>query len=167
MKKLGDIGVGTKLITGFLVVAAIATMIGVIGIININKVAKAGDIILDEQVPLADASMESMIAVISGRDVMGEFLLTEDVKEFDELQNEYLKTIKDFDANAGYLEQNGDSKVVSLVEEAQGYHTKFEENANLLIEHQRSHVAHEMIKQQLMEDFDQHAADQKVQMVAK
>ncbi len=157
MMKLGDIKVGTKLITGFMVVAVIAAVIGVIGLSNITKVGKAGDIILDEQVPLADASMESMIAVISGRDLMGEFLLTEDAKALDGIEKEYLKTVSDFDEHAGYIEINGTGKILSLVKQAQDYHAKFEEMADELREHQRSYIANEAKVEEFMEEFDRDA----------
>ncbi len=161
MIKLGDVKVGTRLIAGFMSVAVIAASIGMIGISNIKKVGLAGDIILDEQVPLADASMESMIAVISGRDTMGEFLLTEDVNDLDEIEKEYLQTIKDFDENAGYIEENGTGLILKLVEEAQEYHSKFEENADKLREHQRSHIANEAKADELMEEFDTDASNLK------
>jgi methyl-accepting chemotaxis protein len=80
MISLDNLRVGTKLIAGFLTVAVIAAVVGVIGLSNIKTIGGAADVIMDEQVPLADASMESIIALISGRDAMGEFLLTEDLK---------------------------------------------------------------------------------------
>ena len=58
---------------GFLV-----AVVGLVGTIGLNKAGKATDIILDEKFPISDASMEGMIALISGRDVMGEFLLNRD-----------------------------------------------------------------------------------------
>jgi methyl-accepting chemotaxis protein len=159
MISLENIKVGTKLIAGFLTVAVIAAVVGVIGLSNIKTIGGAADVIMDEQVPLADASMESTIALISGRDAMGEFLLTEDLKELDQIENEYLKTITDFDEHAGYVEKNGDSEMVTLAKQAQDYHAKFEKNAEELIEHQRSHIEHEDKADALMEDFDAHAAD--------
>jgi methyl-accepting chemotaxis protein len=161
MISLDNIRVGTKLITGFLTVAVIAAVVGVIGLSNIKTIGGAADIIMDEQVPLADASMESIIALITGRDAMGEFLLTEDLKELDEIENEYLKTITDFDEHAGYVEKNGDSELVTLAKQAQDYHAKFEKNAEELIGHQRSHIEHEAKADVLMEDFDAHADDLK------
>jgi methyl-accepting chemotaxis protein len=70
MMKLGDIKVGTKLISGFLIVAVIAAIVGAIGVTNIKTIGMAADVIMDEQVPIADASMESTIALITGRDAM-------------------------------------------------------------------------------------------------
>lgn len=61
MKRYGDIKVGTKLLTGFMIDASIAARIGAIGLNSIKNVGSAADIILDEEVPLADSSMESTI----------------------------------------------------------------------------------------------------------
>jgi methyl-accepting chemotaxis protein len=159
MKKFGDIKVGTKLITGFMIVACIAATIGFIGLNSIKTVGMAGDVILDEQVPLADASMESTIALISGRDAMGEFLLTEDLNELDQIESEYRESNTDFDSHSAYIEKNGEGEIVNLIKEAEEYHAKFEENADKLREHQRSHISHEIKKEELMEDFDTHSVD--------
>jgi methyl-accepting chemotaxis protein len=161
MISLENIKVGTKLIAGFLTVAVIAAVVGVIGLSNIKTIGGAADVIMDEQVPLADASMESTIALITGRDAMGEFLLTEDLKELDEIENEYLESIADFDEHAGYVEKNGKGELVTLAKQAQDYHAKFEKNAEELREHQRSHIEHEARADELMEDFDTHADELK------
>ena len=161
MVGLENMKVGTKLIAGFLTVAVLAAVVGIIGLTNIKKIGKSADVIMDEQVPLADASMESIIALISGRDLMGEFLLTEDLKELDEIEKEYKQSINDFDKHAGYIEENGEAEVVALVKEADEYHEKFQEEVTELMEHQREHIKHETRADELMEDFDTHAGDLK------
>ena len=159
--KLGDIPVGTKLISGFLIVAVIAAVVGAIGVTNIKTIGTAADVIMDEQVPIADASMESTIALITGRDAMGEFLLTEDAKELNQIENEFLKAGSDFDEYVSYIEKNAEGEIVELAKEADEYHEQFEENAEKLREHQRSHLEHEAKADVLMEDFDTHADDLK------
>jgi len=157
VKKYGDIKVGTKLLTGFMIVACIAASIGYIGLTSIKNVGSAADIILDERVPLADSSMESTIALISGRDAMAEFMLFEDLRKLDEIEKEYMKTNSDFDKHASFIEKNAEGEIVVLVKEAQGYHTKFEENAEKLREHQRAHILNEAKADELMGEFDAHA----------
>jgi CHASE3 domain sensor protein len=49
---LKDIKVGTKLITGFMVVALIVVIVGVTGIYNIQKMGKAADIMMEVEMPL-------------------------------------------------------------------------------------------------------------------
>ena len=92
-----------KLIGGFLIVAFIGAVIGLTGIVNINKISNAADHILNEQVPLADASMEAIIAMITGRDLMGEFLLNEDPQAFKEISSEYKKSHNNLKEHITYL----------------------------------------------------------------
>lgn len=63
--------IGLKLIGSFSIVALLVAIVGSIGVFGLNKTGKATDIILDTKVPIVDASMECMVALISGRDVMG------------------------------------------------------------------------------------------------
>ena len=67
--------IGTKLIGGFMVLVVLMLVISLVAYLNLQTVAKSADVILNDEVPIADASMEAMIAVISARDVMGEYLL--------------------------------------------------------------------------------------------
>ncbi|MFC1614718.1 methyl-accepting chemotaxis protein [Gemmatimonadota bacterium] len=145
---LKNIKIGSKLIGGFIIVASLIAVVGAIGINGINNVGTAADIIMDEEVPIADASMEMMIAVISGRDVMGEYLLSTDINELDGMEEEFQKTVEEFDFFAtGILEgtdkdgfniiATDNPKIVSLIEEADGYHEKFGEAAVELMKNHR------------------------------
>ena len=151
---LKNVKIGTKLIGGFLTVALFIGVVGAIGINGIKTVGMAGDVILDEEVPIADASMEMMIAVISGRDVMGEYLLCTDLNELDGLKDEFYKVSADFDFfAAGIVEgtdKNGfniiatdNEEIVSLLDEAQEYHAKFEEASVNLMTHHRTALEQE------------------------
>ena len=78
MKLFSNITIRAKLLTGFSVLALLVVTIGAIGYNGISKVAKAGNIILDEQVPIADYSMELAINLITSRDLLGEYLSHEE-----------------------------------------------------------------------------------------
>jgi len=151
----------TKQIGGFILVALIIAVVGATGTYGLKTMGGAFDVAMDDQVPLADASMEGMIALISGRDAMGEFLLTEDAAEFDKIEEEFQKTVADFDENAGYIQKNGSEELKRLSNEADEYHNVFLENAKELMEHQRLHIASEEKADLLMEDFDQHVDELK------
>ena len=73
MMKLGNIKVGTKLVSGFIIVAVLVGIVGMVGLNSLEKVMTTADVILDEQVPMADASMESTINLLAGGDAMAEF----------------------------------------------------------------------------------------------
>jgi len=116
---------------------------------------------MDEEVPMADASMEGMIALISGRDMMGEFLLTEDTAELDKIEKEFQKSLADFDQHSGYITKQGTEELKKLSGEADKYHNLFQENAIELMKHQRLHIASEQKADLLMKNFDQYAVDLK------
>ena len=65
--------IGNKLTGAFLMVALLVAAVGLTGIWGLGKLMDSADYILDEKVPLADASMEATIDLIHGRDLMGEF----------------------------------------------------------------------------------------------
>jgi methyl-accepting chemotaxis protein len=98
MALLSNVSIRAKLLTGFTVLALLVVMVGAVGYNGIKEVSEAADIILDEQVPIADFSMELAINLITTRDLLGEYLsdtegLDGTEKEFDEafagLREEY------------------------------------------------------------------------------
>lgn len=97
LKIYKDQSVGKKLITGFLFIALFVGIVGAIGVSSLNAVMETSDEILDVNVPHADASMEAMIAVILGRDAMGEYMLTDDPEELEGINAEYDEYIEDHD----------------------------------------------------------------------
>ena len=70
--------IGNKLTGAFLLVALLVAAVGYTGIWGLGKLMTTADYILDEEVPIADASMEATIELIKARDLMGEFLLNRD-----------------------------------------------------------------------------------------
>ena len=148
--------VGVKIIGGFCIISVLLAIVGITGMTGLKKTGKAADIIMDEKVPIADASMEGMIALISGRDLMGEFLLTRDAAELDEAEKEFQQTVVDFDTEVGYLKKNGTDEIKKLTEEADGYHEKFQENALQLMADHRELIVAEARADEYMADFDEH-----------
>lgn len=141
-----------KLIGGFLIVSLLVLVAGVIGIYNVGIVGKAADIILDEEVPIADASMEMMIQVISGRDLMGEYLLCTDPDGLAEIEKEFYKVSEEFDGFAEGIVQGGtvgDVKIIAtdsqkirdLVKKADDYHAKYEEAAENMMKHHKRAIS--------------------------
>ena len=137
--------VKVKLLAGFVAIAGLVTLAGVMGIINVGKVGAQGDIILNEKVPQADAAMEAMIALISGRDVMGEYLLAEDINDLAAIEAEFEQTIKDFDNYADELQSIGSDEVKALTAQADTLHAKFEEAAREMMTHHQLALAQETI----------------------
>jgi methyl-accepting chemotaxis protein len=155
--RFADIKVGTKLAAGFLVIALVVAVVGGIGLFGIKTIGQEADNIMDREVPMADASMEAMIALISGRDLMGEFLLTEDERELRGIESEFNRTLADFDKHIEYVEENGRGGIVAIAKEADDYQHKFVEEATELMKHHREHIASEAEADAVMSEFDRRA----------
>jgi len=65
MKK--NVKLGTKIILGFLAVVALVAVAGLTGYWGVTKVGNALHVVADKEAPIADASMEMMLAVSEGR----------------------------------------------------------------------------------------------------
>jgi methyl-accepting chemotaxis protein len=138
--------ISTKLILSFTVVSLFIFAAGIFGIINVKKVGSAGDRILDEHVPVADCAMEAIIALVSARDVMGEYLLQNDLSKLPDIEKEFNQYVADFDM---YVEaiKSGSNKdglkviatknqlLVARIDEAQEIHSKMEEAAREMMKH--------------------------------
>jgi methyl-accepting chemotaxis protein len=154
---LKDIKVGTKLITGFMAVALIVVIVGVTGIYNIQKMGKAADVMMDEEMPLADASMEAMISLISARDLMGEYLLQEELDELGAIEREFDAAESDFDKHIGYILENGKGEALASARKSKDFAEKFKAEAHELMEAHRDDLIAEGEAERLMEEFDKDA----------
>ncbi len=84
-------------ILGFFFVVLVIGVVGLVGYKAMKTISYSADVILDEKVPLADMSMESVIAVVSSRDMMGEYLLTDSLEALPEMRVDFEESIADFD----------------------------------------------------------------------
>jgi len=157
--------IGTKLVGGFCLVALLVLIVGLTGIFGLKNVGKSADIIMDEKVPIADASMEGMIALISGRDLVGKFLLTRNTDQLVETEKKFHQTVADFDKRIEYIKAHGTDEQKALVEEADGFHETFQGNVQELMAHHREQLAAETEAARYMEDFDEHAGQIKTQLI--
>ena len=161
------LNIGTKLISGFVFVSLLVALAGIVGIYNIGVVGQAGDVILHDKVPVADMSMEGTIDIISARDALGEFLLTEDESElkiietdfyqFNSLFDTHVDAILKGDSAIGVKAVNQDSEIAKSVLDVQRIHEEFEFNAKEMIEHHKEHIQAEALAGELMENFDDNA----------
>ena len=161
------LNIGTKLISGFVFVSLLVALAGVLGIYNIGVVGRAGDVILHDKVPVADMSMEGTIDIISARDALGEFLLTEDTEklesiesdffEFNSLFDRHVDAIIKGDSEMGVNPVDAGSEIAKSVLGVQKFHEEFESSAKEMIEHHREHIQAEAQAGDLMNLFDDDA----------
>jgi methyl-accepting chemotaxis protein len=161
-----DMKIGTRLLGVFGLVVFLVALVGTIGMTGISKTGRAADIILDEKVPVADAAMEGMIALISGRDLLGEFLLSRDSKNLDDIEKEFNQTVTAFDTHAAFLQEHGTTEEKALATRANEHHEGFSKNATALMQAHRAALAAEVAAEEAMESFDEQVAALKQMLVA-
>ena len=156
--KLGDMKIGTKLITAFLLVAVLVLAAGGIGLYVQRSLGHEMDTVLSDKVPFKDVSMEAIIAVITGRDASAEYLLN--TEGLADIASEIQESIADFDmwismvefgtesaefkssaAGKMYIQDGvdivvpkGTPEMVKNAQEADNFHSIFTENARALID---------------------------------
>jgi methyl-accepting chemotaxis protein len=142
------------LVVGFFLVALLVAAVGVTGYVSIAKVGSAADVILNVNVPIADASMEAIIAVVTSRDLMGEFLLNDNPETLDQLASEFSEALREFDKHADYLINNATHDLVTLTKEVVQHKTEFQEHCQKLMGYHRKKLSSAREAQTLMEEFD-------------
>ena len=104
-----------KLYAGFLTVAAIVAIAGIIGIntastisMHSDDIMEKSDIIVDDKVPIKDVAMEATISEISARDALGEYMLSKE-SELSSIADEIDEYIDDFDMWIAMVEYGTES----------------------------------------------------------
>ena len=146
--------VRTRLLLGFFLVAMLVATLGVICFISIGNVGRAADIILDEEVPLADNSMEATIDIVTGRDLMGEFLLSNSSTDLDDMEKEYKNVKQVLDKHSDYLKNHNDTEIKRLAGQMKSYISTFYEEAEEMMEHHRSALKAMQDSEMVMLNFD-------------
>lgn len=159
--------IGAKLLAGFLAVACLVLIAGAVGILGIERVADAGNVIVLEKVPINDMSMEATKKVIAGRDLMGEFLLANDVARLDEVAeshqaemdafDRYVFAILQGDKGLNVLAVEDSSEMARLTREADVAHEEYELNATELMKDHRDVLEQRREAREIMAEFDEHA----------
>ncbi len=84
-----------RLLIGFLAVAGIVLIAGIIGISTAGIISENADYILDENVPLKDASMESIISLLEADELVMEY--TQDSEQLDAKREAVTNALDVFD----------------------------------------------------------------------
>jgi methyl-accepting chemotaxis protein len=147
-----NLKLATKIIVGFLAVVALVAVAGVTGYWGVQKVGKALHVVANEEAPIADASMEMMLAVSEGKMLGDELkgatavIASEDASQVEGIVKAFDAAAVNFDAWAnailegGEIEgltviKTGNAELASFTEEAQQLHdNKFQPAFNSLKE---------------------------------
>lgn len=150
--------IGNKLTGAFLLVAMLVAAVGYTGIWGLGKLMASADYILDEKVPIADASMEATIDMIKGRDLMGEYLLNRDFTFLDNAEKEFAVVTKLFDEHAKSITDSGNAELAAMVKEVKEMHDQFRQSAASLMQAHRQRLSAEASADEYMDRFDENVA---------
>jgi methyl-accepting chemotaxis protein len=166
--KFSDLSIGIRLISGFLLVAALVAVAGITGIIVSSTQEKEMDKILLEKMPFKDVSMEAIIAAIRTRDASGEFMIN--TEDLDNIEAEIYESIEDFDmwmsmishgtessefinSHAGEMYRSdgmtiitakGTDEMINMAEEADTYHEQMTKETELLIQYRKNSLKYDV-----------------------
>ncbi len=79
--KLGNLKIGTRLFAAFGIMAVLILLMCGIGYRALRVIGHDIDIILEEDVPEAEATLEATISLLEAQDAMAQYLLSTDVAE--------------------------------------------------------------------------------------
>jgi methyl-accepting chemotaxis protein len=144
---------------GFLILAVLVGGVGLWGIKSIRDVGHAADTILDEHVPMADASMESIIELVKSRDLLAEYLLTEEVGELAAIEREFRDAMAAHDKHIADLLANGSAEVQSEARQAQTLAREFMGAATTLVAQHRHDLELRVKVIDVMAAFDKSATE--------
>jgi methyl-accepting chemotaxis protein len=94
--KIGELKIGEKLFAGFMILAVLVAITGYIGYSSVKNVGAAGNMIVDEKAPLAQGSLKIAVIATAMRDAMGEYMLSDDPSELDDIRDEFGELTADF-----------------------------------------------------------------------
>ncbi len=127
-----DWKIGTKLITAFLMVAAILFIVGMVGYVNISEMEEKTDGIVKSS-PLIDAAMEMKMSVQKDMQLIMELLAAENDQDLTGVWKEHEETVAAFDLFAdailngaqtdeGTIQAATDPKLREIVNRADAFH---------------------------------------------
>jgi methyl-accepting chemotaxis protein len=92
-----NLKIGGKILGGYLMVSLLMLVVAAVAIFGIRNLNFEVGGIVNEHVPAADAAMEMMIVLISSRDLMGEYRITENIEERRRIRSDFDELVKEFD----------------------------------------------------------------------
>ncbi len=149
---LRKVKLAPKLIGAFVLVATFVVIAGIVGLTSLRNVGHNADVILDQQVPVADATMQLQLAITRARDLMAEYLLENDPAQLPQIKQEFAQQMAEYDDLSDVLLKGGkigevqvaaadDKKLREFVTQADGVHAEFQAAASEMMENHRKALA--------------------------
>jgi methyl-accepting chemotaxis protein len=86
-----------KLLAGFLGISLLLLIAGLFSVTGLHKIQGISDIIINENIVLADFSMETIITMQKGNGILLSYMLEDDVNSLDKIGYEFERTVEEFD----------------------------------------------------------------------
>ncbi len=157
MLKLSDVKIGTKLVAGFMIVAVLVAIVGVVGLSSLNTVMGTADAILDEGVPLADASMEGTIALLRNMDLLAEAMTSGSLEEIEEARSAFRDNGSSLNEEVEYLISNADAHIAGDAQEVAQSAERFGQVGVEFLNAREEAIKHHLEAEKLMTTFDESA----------
>ncbi len=165
------LSIGKKLSGSFVILSIIVVLCGMTGLIMVKRVARSGDVVLDENVPVKVASMKATTSSQKALNVCRKYLLSEtnlaeieeDINKQLEIFNMYISIVKygtesaefkNSPAGKMYAKEGlditapqGSDKMQALAEEISTHQSVFAENAKKLVNVHKERVQYSFIYQ--------------------
>ena len=146
---------GGKILGGYMIVIILLLAVAVVGVLGIRNLNSGVNEIVTEHVPAADAAMEMMITLISTRDLMGEYWITEDPEKRAAMKKEFDSLIEEFDLWEKKLKEVAKTQAeIDQLEEAVAQHVELEKVAREYMDTLDKELQTKMIVDKKMEEFD-------------
>ena len=152
MKGLKDIKIGTKMLGSFIFMALLVAVVGVLSYLQLGKVMKASDSILDKDVPIADMAMEIKTDIVSMQDILAEYMLETDQGKLDTMQKEYEELAGNFQKTTAAVLAGGEidgqkiiattnKELIKAIEDSKMAQAELDTHARELMTQHKSSVA--------------------------
>ncbi len=102
------LSIGQKLMGSFLILSLIGVAAGLTGLTNVKKVARSGDVVLEEKLPFKDVAMEAIISAERTLNACRSYLLANTGLEV--LEEEINEHLGDFDMFVSMVEHGTESE---------------------------------------------------------
>lgn len=156
--------IGKKLMASFIALSLIVVAAGLTGITMVKKVARSGDVVVEEKAPFKDVAMETMIVAERALNACRNYLLSEDgLSEIEAEINEYIgdldmfismvkygtesEEFKNSPAGKMYVKDGitikvprGTDEMLALVDKISKYQSVFTDKAGELVEAHKKRV---------------------------
>jgi methyl-accepting chemotaxis protein len=114
-----NVRIGTKLVSGFILVSLFVGLAGGLGMLGMRRISEATAVVLYDKVPVVNVALASEARAAEARDVLGEYLLvrsSDEANSLQSLQREFNDRVEAIDTNMRALTSGNSDMGVAAVD---------------------------------------------------